>query len=461
MLTVVLSLMTLAIGVVSLILALGGRHRDLLLLFVLGSIFVRVIHGFFNAAGYLGVGKEWSFLDLMFLCLLVIVWPTARRPPYEPGRGWLSVPLVGLSILAVIAFVVGMSRSDSLGALHASRRLLCLPVFFIALRVFTTPESITGFYRGIKWCMPVLLAAHVIVAFQIYLPPLPQEIEERVLSTWGEFLRVEFYMAPLAYVVGAAIALCELLYRRGHVLFNATILTVCCLGVLLSQTRSYYLALAVIVAAALILIRGRLMLVIWGSLATAAIFGVVQYAEVDLFYRFKGSESTIETSLQSYWSDWRGQEYSILAEQYAAEPQYLLTGRGMGARHPVPHEVKTANYWHNEYLMTLDQVGLIGLACHLVLVVAAVFVNRHIMKDPLVGHLFAPARLVFIASLPASVFIGYVWGIGTGAMTMCLLAIIANGKTIAASANEEAYLHSVPRLAEEAYGPQRMPTAAY
>ncbi len=53
------------------------------------------------------------------------------------------------------------------------------------------------------------------------------------------------------------------------------------------------------------------------------------------------------------------------------------------------------------------------------------------------------------------------WGIGTGAMTMCLLAIIANGKTIAASANEEAYLHSVPRLAEDAYGPQRMPTAAY
>jgi hypothetical protein len=458
-LTVALFVLTIAIGGASLVLALTGRHRDLLLFFVLGSVFVRVIHGFFNAAGYLGVGKEWSLLDLMFVCLLVVAWPGAPRSPYEPGRRWFSVPLIVMSVLAMIAFVVGFSRSDSLGALHASRRLLCLPVFFIALRVFTTPQSVTGFYRGIKYCMPVLFVAHVLVAFRIYLPPLPQEIEERVLNTWGEFLRVEYYMAPLAYVVGASITLCDLLYRRGHVLFNTTILTVCCMGVLLSQTRSYYLALGLIVAAALILIRGRLMLVIWGSLAAAAVFGVVQYADVDVFYRFTGHQSTAETSMQSYWSDWRGQEYSILAEEYAGEPQYLLTGRGMGARHPVPGDLKTANYWHNEYLMTLDQVGLIGLICHLVLAFAAVLVNRHLTKDPEVGPLVAPARLVFVAGLPASIFIGYMWGIGTGPMTMCLLAIIANGQTIAANA----YGHQdlLAYSAEDACEHTHLPTAAF
>jgi O-antigen ligase len=115
----------------------------------------------------------------------------------------------------------------------------------------------------------------------------------------------------------------------------------------------------------------------------------------------------------------------------------LLTGRGFGAWHPVPYAREgVATFFHNEYLDVASNQGIIGLGCHVVLLFSVVMAGRKYCRDDRVGYLVAPGRLLFLAALPSSMFMPFVWHMAFGPMTMCFVAIARNSDVIVEGAYE-------------------------
>lgn len=436
----IVALVTVVVFVASVGLALQPGRRHLLIAYAVGSTWVWLVLGYYDATGYLGTGKSWSFLELMYLCLIALAWPTSSPAPWTTKSRSVDRPMMILTALVVLGFLVGGLRPSATGVLGYSKRFLFILTFFVAARILSDPASLQSLYKAIKVFVIPTFILHVLLASGVFVPPLPEAALERLTGGYTDLSRVESLLSPAFYLVALAICLTEILYRRGGVLFNWIIVSLSAIGVLLSQTRSYYLAMGAIVVGALVMLRGRIKLAVMVALGFVLVFVLVEVVEVQLFFRFT-QEVRRENAWYRYWHGWRGQEYGILARKFASEPQWLLTGRGFGATHAAPaSEMGFVTYFHNQYLKVFNSLGLIGLACHLIIVIGCVFHNRQYAKDPVAGPWLSPARLIFLSIIPAEMFGGFLWAPGTGPLLLCFVAIARNGDLIAEAAYRYEYV---------------------
>jgi len=435
----VLAVVTVLVFFASAGLALRPARRHLLYAYAVVSTWTWLIVGYYDTTGYLGTGKSWSFLELMLLCVIFPAWLTSQPAPLVPKARSVDLPMKILTVLVGLSFVLGSLRSDTSGVLGAFKRFMFIPVYFVAVRILADPKAVQGLFKAVKIFVIPTFIVHALLAARVFVPPLPESAYDRLVSGYAGMARVESLMSPAFYLVAIAVCLTQILYRRPGVVFNWVILSLSVVGVLLSQTRSYYVGMAALVVAALVMLRGRIKLAVLIGLGFLVAFVAINVFEVELFFRFR-HEVQQESMWYRYRYGARGQEYGILADTFKSEPQWLLTGRGQGAMRRGPGTTAGhVNYYHNQYLQVFDSLGLIGLLCHLAVVGGCVFRNRFYSRDPVAGSLLSPSRLIFMAMLPMEIFWGVLWWPATGPLLLCFIAIARNGDQIAGLAYESEY----------------------
>ena len=381
--------------VVSAVLCATKHRVYVLIFFAVLSTITPIIEGYYLTTNFLGVGKQWGFLDVMFICLILIAWRTAPRQNRRQSNNRFYFAMWIIVGLTAIGLIVGLSRPEARGVLNYSRRFLFAPIFFVAARILTDVTSVEKLCNVIKWFVIPFFLIHVGIAFNIYHPPLAQETLDRVALEGVDFYRVDYLMAPILYIMAACITLSNIMYDRPKKISNWFVLVVSVSGVLLTQTRSYYFAMGLVPLLAFILLRrGKGKLIIYGVAVTVAVAVLIMMSNINIFFRFTTSHEHVNLS---YWETWRGAEYDILANVYKKDYAYILTGRGLGALHAVPFtRFGYVNFFHNGYLQTLDSLGIIGLVCYFILMGSCVLSNRAYMRDPAVGHILVLPRIMLL-----------------------------------------------------------------
>jgi len=415
------------------VLAIGEGRKYLLYAYVTMSSCIYLIHGYFHTTNYLGIGKEWSFLDVMLLCLLVFAWPTSNPAPYTKKADWIDIPMTIIILMVILGFVVGFLRSETIGVLNYSRRFLFVPIYFVAVKIFVSAKSVDNFFKFIKWFIIFFFIIQILLSTGMYTPPLPESVQERLGGAYTSMIRVAGVITESLYLFGVAVSLSALLYRRPRAIFNWIILSLSLIGAILSQTRGIYLSVGIIFLGAFALLRGRAKIVILIVLSMLVIYVLMVVMHIPLLYRFtEGHNAASESPWDAYWHGWRGQEYGVCLKMFMKEPQWFLTGRGFGAMQPSSFSnTGYVNFYHNEYLKTLNSIGFVGLVSYLILLVGCIFYNKKYAHVSDIGFLLSPGRLIALSVIPASIFGGYTWSPGTGPLILCFLAIARNGDIIA------------------------------
>lgn len=426
---VTLAIFTLFITIACIYFYHKGTPQNILFLYLIGCVFINTVHSLYNFTNYLGFGKEWSFLDLILLFLVVIVWLTSN--PWVKNRSSMAIwePMMLIGILATVNFLMGSISAESEGVLNYSRKFLFIPIFFISLRILNKRIIIEKYYNYIKYTVLFVFLFHCLVAFRYISIPLPVELSEMLIDEGASFLRVEFFFAPLIYVLAYAISLCEIIYKKGKLVFNGLVCSVAVIGVLLTQTRSYYLALFVVTIFAFIKITNSIKFVLMLSICLVVILFTLQSMSIDIFYRFK--DATEQTNIKEYSSKWRGQEYNVIYDELANEPLTIFTGQGFAKRHKAPFSsTGYVNFFHNEYLKVVSSLGLFGLLSYLYILWKGVSVSQEYVHSS-IGHIISPVILMMLASCVSCIFVGFTWHPGFGPIMLSLFSILANIEILA------------------------------
>jgi len=416
--------LTFAVILLCIFLVSNRKYLDVLLIYVFGCIFVRTINSFYNSVGYLGLGKEWSFLDLVFLVILIILFHLIRIGAIEGDRKEVSAMIVIL-LLAAINCALGFVFPDHVGVLGFLRKFLFLPIFFIALFLFKERSDIEKFFNLIFPVVILVFIFHVLVAFRFVTIPLPEELELMLIDEGASFLRVELFFSPLIYVIAFSVYLCRIIYSKGSFCKNLIVCFVSAFGVILTQTRAYYLSLVIVFCLSLLTTRKFLKIGAVALFCAVLVWSLCIYYDVDLFYRFTGVNKPDQGV--GYFNSWRGREFFEFYDEILQMPLTVFTGQGFGAIHNAPFStVGVVNFFHNEFLKVFSSLGALGLVCHLFVLVRGAFLSRKFTGHPDVGPLLMPGSLVLAAGLPSSFFGGFFWHPGFGPLVMRLLAINAN-----------------------------------
>lgn len=420
---IILSL-TAAMTLTCLYLFLQKKYLVILFIYIFGCVFIRTIHYFYNSVNYLGLGKEWSFLDIVFLMILLSFFRIKKISEIYRGRQEVAAMFVIL-ILVVFNFILGFVMPGNQGVLNFARKFLFIPIFFMSLILFKEKINVEKFYDFLYPATVIIFVFHILIAFRFIEIPLPEDLKMMLFSEGVSFLRIELFFSPLIYILSFSVYLCRIIYVKGLYLNNLIVCSISTIGILLTQTRSCYIALAVVLVWASIRVGKFFKISVALILCLSSVLAICTYYDIDLFHRFVGVNRP--NQFGGYLDSWRGLEYLELYSELSEYPLTIFLGQGFGASHRAlfaPEGV--VNFFHNEYLKVISSLGLVGFLCHVFVLARAAFLSRRLVSCADVGLLLTPVMLVSMAALPASLFGGFVWHPGFGPLMMVLLAIIAN-----------------------------------
>ena len=222
-----------------------------------GSIFT----GYIYASNNLGLPRTWTPTDaLSWLTLLAALFVPRER---QYGAGLLGKCMIIMAVISGIALIQGLVLHFN-SALTYSRVVHFVAAMIFALRYFTNYSRVNGFLKFAAVLLLVMFAFHVLIRFGIYTPP-SAELEFQT-QLGGE--RGTRSLVPLLYLALISIAIGRLVSKVGSTLMSALMLLVGVAGIMLSETRSMYGAMGVIIVAAAIFIKGRVKtLVLYGLIS--------------------------------------------------------------------------------------------------------------------------------------------------------------------------------------------------
>jgi O-antigen ligase len=311
-----------------------------------------------------------------------------------------------------------------------------------ALRYFTSYSRVRGFLKFSVFLMLIMFGLHILIRTGIYEAPIAET--GRIVEIGGLVgERGTRALIPMLYLVMISLAIGRFSNRVGIFVVSIMLLLIGLGGIVLSETRSTYGAMVILVISALIFMRARIKnTIIFTSVAMFIVYAAT-IAGFDFLARFRTDYGHGHYALPSFHelrNNWRGIEYDTIASSYKQQPYFLLTGRGVGAMHPAPRGADPmVGFYHSEYLGWLDRCGLIGLFMVIVLILACLWRSFMLARSDIVylRYIGTTSFLLIIALAADGVFHPIFSHYRGASILICFAAILANWRDIYMSLTEE------------------------
>ena len=408
-------------------------------IFLIAATFNSIFAGYVNRAGNLGLPLTWAPADFLAWLTLFAALFIHREKQFQSGV--IKKSIVILVLLSAISLMQGMLLFPR-DALTHSRVVHFAAAGIFALRYFTDYSRVKGF---LKFCVVMLLVMfvfHIFIRFDIYSAPVAET--DRIVEIGGLVgERGTRALIPMLYLVLISMAIGRLVSRVGFFLVSVLLLMIGLGGVILSETRSTYGALAILFLASLIFMRGRIKNSILYFFVGIFSMYAASLVGFDFLARFRADDGQGDYSVPTYYQwrrGWRGIEYETIGSSFKKEPYFLLTGRGVGAMHPAPKGVTPlVAFYHSEYLGWLDRCGVIGLITVMILFFACLWRSFRLARSE-IPHLefFGITSFLLLIALAADGFFHPILShYRAASLLICFFAITANWQDIYLSLSEE------------------------
>ena len=407
--------------------------------FLVCAVFNSILAGYINQAGNLGLPVTWGPADFLSVMTLIAAFFVRSESQYRSGL--IKKCIIILGILSVLSLVQGFFMYPR-DALTNSRVVHFAAAAVFSLRYFTNYERVKGLLKFSVVIIFIMFAFHLLIRIGIYSAPINEA--ERIVGEGGLIgERGTNALIPMLYLVLVSLAIGRIVSKNGYLFISIFMLLVGLGGIVLSETRSTYGAVAVLVISALIFIRARIKnTIIFSVVGLVVIIGAFATG-FDFLARFRtdyGSGDYAAPSFYDLKNSWRGMEYETIRTSYKSAPYLLLTGRGIGAMHPAPNGPEgLVAFYHSEYLGWLDRCGLIGLFAALFLFIASLWRSFSLARSeiPFLQYLGTTFFLLTIALAADGVFHPVYSHYRAAALLISFAAITANWRDIYTSLVEE------------------------
>ncbi|MBN1806889.1 MAG: O-antigen ligase family protein [Sedimentisphaerales bacterium] len=414
-------------------------------IFLISAVFHNVLASYINIAGNLGMPRTWAPADILaWLTLAAAIFVRKERlyPSDLIGKCFIII-----AILTLIALIQGLLMYTDTAFTH-SRVTHFVAAMIFGLRYFTNFSRVNGFLKFSILLLLVMFGVHVVVRFGIYTPRVAEI--EAATQLAGE--RGTYTLVPLLYLSLVSIAIGRIASKVGFSIISILMLAVGIAGIILSETRSMYGVMAIIIIASILFMKGRIRTMLAFGIVGILAFGATSVIGFDFMERFRAGSTrsgNVEIPKPFEEGTWRALENKIIISSYQKEPYFLLTGRGIGALHPAPAgKSPLVGFYHSEYLSWLDRSGVLGLATVLLLIFAMLVRSFALARSdiPYIRYYGTTSFLLMLA-LAADGFFHPIFSNPRGApVLICFAAIIANWQDINASLypEEDAYKQENP-----------------
>ncbi len=417
--------------------------------FLVCAVFNSMLAGYVNQAGNLGLPATWGPADFLAMMTLLAAFFIPDESQFRSGL--IKKCIIILSILSVISLVQGFLMYPR-EALTNSRVVHFVAAAIFAFRYFTDYKRVKGLLKFSVVIIFIMFAFHLLIRIGIYSAPINEA--ERIVEAGGLVGdRGTNALIPMLYLVMVSLAIGRIVSKNGYLFISIFMLLVGLGGIVLSETRSTYGAVAVLVISALIFIRARIKnTVIFTAVGMFVIVGAFATG-FDFLARFRTDYGRGDYAAPNFYelkNSWRGMEYETIQSSYKNAPYLLVTGRGIGAMHPAPNgPQELVAFYHSEYLGWLDRCGLIGLLAAMFLFTASLFRSFALARSeiPFLQYLGTTFFLLTIALAADGVFHPVYSHYRAAALLVSYVAITANWRDIYSSLAQEEQLYiEVPYL---------------
>ncbi|MBN2590097.1 MAG: O-antigen ligase family protein [Sedimentisphaerales bacterium] len=425
------------------------RPRWVFYTFLFSAVFNSILAGYVNQAGNLGLPVTWGPADFLALMTLMAAFFVPNESQYRSGMIKKCIMILG--ILSVISLVQGFLMYPR-DALTNSRVVHFAAAAVFAMRYFTDYYRVKGLLKFSVAIIFIMFAIHFAIRIGIYSAPINEA--ERIVDV-GNLVgaRGTNALIPMLYLVLVSVSIGRIVSKTGYLFISIFMLLVGLGGIVLSETRSTYGAVAVLIISALIFIRARIKnTIIFSVVGMVVVIGAL-VTGFDFLARFRTDYGKGDYATPSFYelkNSWRGMEYETILTSYKRSPYFLLTGRGIGAMHPAPNGPQgLVAFYHSEYLGWIDRCGLIGLFAAMFLFAASLFRSFVLARSeiPFLQYLGTTFFLLTIALAADGVFHPVYSHYRAAALLISFVAITANWRDIYTSLTEEEQLFlEVPYL---------------
>ena len=289
-----------------------------------------------------------NFLNLMFLASLIGAWHVGGKLVRGPGvNGWTFAYLA----MSVVALVVGLSNVPD-GDTHLNilkDQSIAIAFLFLAQMSATDETAVRRLFLAsllpLPYMMRVTLNQNAAVSSWHYSHDL------RVSGTFSELGANEF---GAWCVTAALLSLAMAIAVRSHWKWRAFFLVACgaaATGVVLSYSRTAYVAILLGAAVVLLLRRGGLKLLAPAIVVVMLLPAILPPAVMERFGSIEVEEGKRDESTEHRFAFWQ-----VAGEQFAKRP---VLGAGFHTFHHSqinPFRTDT----HNFFLRELTEKGVVG-----------------------------------------------------------------------------------------------------
>ena len=399
-------------------------------IFLFSEVFDSIFAGYINQAGNLGLPVTWSPADFLSVLTLFAAFFVPNESQFRSGL--IKKCILVLAALSVLSLIQGFLMYPR-DALTNSRVVHFAAAGIFALRYFTDYSRVKELLRFSA--IMIFMIAHIFIRVGIYSAPINEA--DRIVEAGGLVgERGTRALIPMLYLILVSLAMGRFASKTGSFIISIIMLLVGLGGIVLSETRSTYGAMAVLVISALIFMRAR----IKNTIVFASIGFIVVAAAVasgfDFLARFRtdyGKGYYATPTFYELRNSWRGIEYETIQSSFKNAPYFLLAGRGIGAMHPAPTgPSELVAFYHSEYLGWLDRCGLIGLFTVFLLFAAILFRSFILARSeiPSLQYLGTTFFLLTIALAADGVFHPIFSHYRGASLLICFVAITANWRDI-------------------------------
>ena len=408
------------------------RPRWVFYIFLVSEVFDSIFAGYINRANNLGLPVTWSPADFLSVLTLFAAFFVREESLFRAGL--IKKCIIILAVLSIISLVQGFLMYPR-DALTNSRVVHFIAAGVFALRYFTDYSRVRGLLKFSFVLILMMFAVHILIRVGIYSAPIYEA--DRVVEEGGLVgERGTQALIPMLYLVLVSLALGRFISKTGSFFISLLMLLVGLAGIVLSETRSTYGAMVVLVISALIFMRARIKnTIIFATIGMIVVSAAVA-SNFDFLARFRTDYGRGDYAAPTFYelkNSWRGIEYETIQSSFKSAPYFLLTGRGVGAMHPAPTGPSAlVAFYHSEYLGWLDRCGLTGLLTVLILFIAVLFRSFALARSeiPFLRYLGATFFLLTIALVADGVFHPIFSHYRGASLLISFVAVIANWRDI-------------------------------
>jgi hypothetical protein len=417
-------------------------------LFLVVAAFNSILAGYIYQANNLGLPVAWAPADFMCWLTLFAAFFLPKIQYYNDS--FIRKCIVVLVLLSAAALAQGMVMYPR-DALTHSRVVHFAAVAVFALRYFTDYSRVRGFLRFCVSLLLVMFVLHIMIRIGIYEPPVSENTN--IIESSGLVgARGTQSLIPMFYLVLVSIALGRISGKVGSFFVSILMLFTGLAGIVLSETRSTYGAVAVLSLSSLIFLKGRVKNTLIFALAGLIAVSAATAMGFDFLARFRSNYGQGDYTLPSFYEwrqSWRGMEYETIASSYKQQPYFILTGRGVGAMHPaaIGTDPEVA-FYHSEYLGWLDRCGVIGLVTLLTMFLACLWRSFALARSQIPYlRFFGATVFLLMTALAADGFFHPVFShYRAASLLICFVVILSNWQQIYMSMVQEQELYMEEQL---------------